>query len=80
MPTLYVENVPEELYSALRNRAREKRTSISAEVMEVLLSQVPDERELTRRRELLKRTLRLRAKSAPIGPSTEEMQREDRGR
>ena len=33
MPTLYVENVPEDLYGALRKRARSNRTSISVEVL-----------------------------------------------
>lgn len=41
MPTLYVENVPKELYEALRERARDRRTSISAEVMAILQANVP---------------------------------------
>ena len=32
MPTLYVENVPKELYEALRKRARNQRRSIAAEM------------------------------------------------
>jgi len=36
MPTLYVENVPKDLYEALRARARKNRNSIAAEVIEML--------------------------------------------
>ena len=36
MATLYVENVPDELYEALRKRARRNRKSIAAEVLELL--------------------------------------------
>ena len=36
MPTLYVENVPEELYEAIRTRAQENRTSITSEVLALL--------------------------------------------
>jgi plasmid stability protein len=34
MATLYVENVPDDLYEALRNRARSQRRSIAAEVIQ----------------------------------------------
>jgi hypothetical protein len=30
MPTLYVENVPADLYAALRKRAKQNRTSIAS--------------------------------------------------
>jgi len=83
MPTLYVENVPEDLYEALRERAREHRSSISAEVVSLLKVNVPTRGELARRKELLKRALRIRARrpGAPGPfPTAEEMQREDRRR
>ena len=81
MPTLYVENVPDDLYEALRNRARSNRTSISAEVLSLLRQNVPTARELARRKEFLKRVLRLRARRPEAnGPSAEEMLREDRAR
>ena len=83
MPTLYVENVPEELYEALRVRARARRKSISAEVIELLQQNVPTAAELARRKQLLKLAAKIRAgrPSAPGPfPSAEEMQREDRGR
>ena len=81
MPTLYVENVPDDLYDALRHRARANRTSISAEVLSLLKQNVPTEGELARRKDFLKRVLRLRTRaSSASGPSAEEMQREDRQR
>ena len=42
MPTLYVENVPKDLYEALRARARKNRSSIAAEVIELLEQFVPN--------------------------------------
>jgi plasmid stability protein len=83
MPTLYVENVPEEIYKALRQRAKENRKSIAAEVIELLEQNVPTEAELKKRREFARR-LREIASREPLSPgpfpSTEEMIREDRDR
>jgi plasmid stability protein len=83
MPTLYVENVPEELYETLRARAKEHRKSISAEVIDLLAENVPTPTELLRRKEIFKRARALRSRrpdsSGPF-PTTEEMQREDRSR
>jgi plasmid stability protein len=79
MPTLYVENVPEELYAALRKRARENRSSISAEVLGLLRSNLSTSRELARRRQVLKRALRRTGLPSDAAmPFTEELQREDR--
>jgi plasmid stability protein len=81
MPTLYVENVPDDLYEALRERARKQRTSIAAEVLGLLKENVPTAEELARRKVLWERTLRIAARKLPKSgphPSTEEMLREDR--
>ncbi len=81
MPTLYVENVPDDLYESLRLRARERRSSISAEVLALLRENVPTAKELARRREFMARVARISARKPPSpGPhqSTEEMQRADR--
>jgi hypothetical protein len=51
MPTLYVENVPEELYEPLRARAQARRKSISAEVIELIQQNVPTDAELARRKQ-----------------------------
>jgi len=83
MATLYVENVPDDLYEALRKRARKNRKSIAAEVLELLEQFVPTERELKQRREFIRRLERLRSKPSPSPgpfPSAEEMVREDRSR
>jgi plasmid stability protein len=79
MPTLYVENVPDAVYAALRSRASANGHSISVEVLTLLKRNVPTPKELARRRALLDRALRLQARrAAKSGPPSEEMQREDR--
>lgn len=61
MATLYVEVVPEELYDALRERAKLHRRSITAEVIAVLEDNVPTEKELKRRTDLLRKLDQLSA-------------------
>jgi plasmid stability protein len=72
MATLYVENVPKELYEALRERARERRRSMAAEVVALLEESVPTEKELKARRELLGRLERMRA-NEPVGSDVNRM-------
>jgi plasmid stability protein len=83
MATLYVENVPKDLYEALRARAKKNRSSIAAEVILLLQQFVPTSEELRRRKRAYEELLRVQ-KSIPPGrgpfPSTEEMIREDRER
>jgi plasmid stability protein len=83
MPTLYVENVPKDLYEALRARARKNRSSIAAEVIEMLKDTVPTAAELKRRRQFYDELMEIQAHK-PLGkgpfPSTEDMIREDRER
>lgn len=83
MATLYVENVPDEIYDALRKQARANRKSIAAEVISLLEQNVPTEEELKRRRKAIASLARLRAMQ-PAGPgpfpSADEMIREDRER
>jgi len=83
MATLYVENVPDDLYKALRKRAKAHRKSIAAEVIELLEQFVPTEDDLKRRRKAFDELLKLRA-MPPAGPgpfpSAEEIIREDRER
>ena len=90
MATLYVENVPKELYQALRKRAREHRKSMAAEVISLLERNIPTAEQLRRRREAYKQLAALRSRfSRAVGkndsrepnPQTaEEMIREDRDR
>jgi plasmid stability protein len=83
MATLYVENVPEPIYKALRERARKNRKSIAAEVIELLEQNIPTADELKRRREFARRMREISSReplsSGPF-PSAEEMIREDRER
>lgn len=83
MATLYVENVPDDVYAALRKRARDNRSSIAAEIVMLLRQHYPTEAELKKRREAFKRLTKLR-ETKPLTPgpfpSTEEMIREDRER
>jgi antitoxin FitA len=83
MPTLYVENVPDELYRALRERARQNRKSITAEVLSLLQENVVTARERKARQAFFRQAQRLRSRgprSAPPFPASEELQREDRSR
>ena len=83
MATLYVENVPDDLYEALRKRARSQRRSIAAEVLSLLEQNVPTETVLKQRRAFTRKLDQLRSSfKRPMGdfPSTEEMLREDRSR
>ena len=81
MATLYVENIPDELYSALRQRARHNRSSIAAEVLSLLQQNVVTAAELKARDKFVHEVAALRTRRKPAGKSfssTEEMQREDR--
>lgn len=83
MATLYVENVPDDVYKALRKRAKADRKSIAAYVIELLIQNIPTEAELKKRREFWDRLAELRAKPCATAgpfPSAEEMIREDRER
>lgn len=83
MPTLYVENVPDDLYRGLRQRARENRSSIAAEIISLLERNIPTSAEMKRRQQFYQRMAKFRAHRArgdgPF-PSTEQMIREDRDR
>jgi plasmid stability protein len=83
MATLYVENVPDDIYKALRKRAKTNRSSIAAEVIALLKRQVPTDAELKKRREIYDRLAELRARP-PLSPGpfppAEQMIREDRER
>ena len=83
MATLYVENVPDDLYEALRKRAKSQRRSIAAEVILLLEESIPTEKTLKARKDFAKKLERLRLIPTPSTgpfPSTVEMIREDRER
>ena len=62
MATLYVENVPDDLYDALRGRARARRRSIAAEVLALLQENIPTAQELKARKWLLQKLGQMRSK------------------
>ena len=83
MATLYVENVPDELYEALRSRAKQNRKSIAGEVISLLEDTLPTAAQLEKRKKFLDYVLELKKNSPPTPgpfPSAEEMIREDRER
>lgn len=83
MPTLYVENVPRDLYEALRKHAKSQRRSIAAEVLALLERNFPTEKELKRRREFVDKLRKLDTSIPPLSgdsPTSDEMIREDRSR
>ena len=83
MAMLYVENVPEDLYDALKAHARAHGKSISAAMLGLLAENIPTAAELARRKELVSLARKLRSERPTVsGPfqTTEEMQREDRER
>jgi plasmid stability protein len=83
MPTLYVENVPKDLYEALRTRARKQRRSIAAEVISLLEENVPTEKELKRRAAVVKKLRSLRftnSSSDRAVPSSLDLIHENRER
>ena len=82
MATLYVESIPDELYEALRDQARQHRKSIAAEIISLLEQNVVTAAERKSRQQFLRQVQRLRARSAAATSfhTTEELQREDRTR
>jgi antitoxin FitA len=83
MATLYVNNVPDDRYEALRARAKANRRSIAAEVMTLLEQFVPTEAELERRHKAFRHAVKAMSSKPPANgpfPTAEEMVREDRER
>ena len=83
MATLYVENIPDELYEALRGRARQRRNSIAAEVLALLEENIPTAKELEERKQFFHQVQRLRSRRPRAGgrhASSSDLQREDRRR
>ena len=82
MATLYVENVPDEVYEALRSQAKSNRRSIAAETISLLEKTLPTRSELRRRLAFYRQVQRIRSaqpKGSPA-PTSEDLLREDRHR
>ena len=96
MPTLYVENVPADLYDALKEEARLQQRSVAAHLISILEERLVTLEKSRRRRKAWEAMLALRESEAQASrdrdaegalsggsvryPSTEEMIREDRNR
>jgi plasmid stability protein len=83
MATLYVENVPDDSYEAPRERTRQHRKSIAAEVLSLLEENVVTADERKTRRQFLRRAQLSRSRRPCSGgpfSTSEELQREDRSR
>jgi plasmid stability protein len=83
MATLYVENIPDPLYRALRDQARQHRKSIASEVVSLLEENIVTLAERKARQQFLRQAQRLRSRrvhSTVPSPASEEIQREDRTR
>lgn len=76
MATLHVRNVPDRTYEALRERAGERRTSISAEAIRLIERGLRTDRPGVE--EVLARVEATRVKARPGAPSAAELIREDR--
>lgn len=76
MATLHVRNVPDETYEALRGRASERRTSISAEVIRLIESGLRTDRLGVG--QILDRVEAARVRARPGAPSAAELIRQDR--
>jgi plasmid stability protein len=76
MATLYVREVPDHTYEALRQRAQERRTSISAEAIRLLERALRTDRAGVS--ELLATIEKTRVTAAPGTPSAAELIRQDR--
>ena len=80
MATLHVRNVPDELYTRIRDRAETSNRSLSAEVV-VLLSEALDSDKLPPREILADIRRRRFFRPAEVGaPDVTELLREDRER
>jgi plasmid stability protein len=82
MATLYVENVPDDLYQALREQAKRNRTSIAAEVTSLLKENVVTAQQRKDRQLWVKKLERLHAslRGRGITIPAEQLIREDRER
>ena len=80
MATLYVRNMPDDLYALLRTRAHASGRSISAEVV-MLLDQAVHAERFRRRQAAILRDINRRRLRQPLGPPfVVEALREDRSR
>ena len=82
MATLYVENIPDDLYQALRDQAKRNRTSIAAEVTTPLKENVVTAKQRKARHLWVKKLEKLQTslRGRGITIHAEQLLREDRDR
>lgn len=82
MATLYAENIPDDRYEALRNRAKHNRRSVAAEILSLLEEHVPTEKEMKAWKEWVRRLEKLKFTSTSDTPMPDSLEliREDRDR
>ena len=68
MAKLGVENIPDDLYEALRELAHRNQRSIAAEVRRLIEENIPTPAELKRRRQFLKKAQRLHERDRLTDP------------
>jgi antitoxin FitA len=78
--TLYVRDVPDDLYERLREEARNSRRSIGATAIELLRAELPERRNSLTISEWLERAREMRERSSPATDSAADLIREDRDR
>ena len=82
MATLCVENVPDDRYEALRERAKRNRRSVAEEILALLEEHVPTENEIKAQYETVRRleNLKFTSTSDTPTPNSLDIIREDRNR
>jgi len=79
MPTLYVREIPEQVYQTAQRIAEEQGRSLSAYVITVLEQAIEDEKVRQRRSQALARIRRRRRQLPPDAPDIVTMLRQMRG-
>ncbi len=82
MPTVYVRNFPESLHERVKKRAKSRRRSFGAELVELVDQALENDEIIAQRRRALEEIANIRERNPqpPGAMSTLDMLREDRDR
>ena len=80
MATLYVRDVPDDLYERLREQAQRSRRSIGATTIDLLRAELPERRNGLTISEWLERAREMRERNPAVTDSAADLIREDRDR
>lgn len=78
--TLYVRDVPDDLYERLREQARRSHRSIGTTAIDLLRAELPERRNSLTISEWLERARAMRERNPPVTGSAADLIREDRDR